>query len=178
MEVRLGEAARRGGSAAQALNDIGINLDSIQSKSPAEQIEQLSMAIGTVENQSLKASIATDLFGRDGLKMLKVLNQIQKEGLQPTIDNLEKFGIAMSRVDAAQVEAANDAWLKAEEVLGGVANKITIELAPYVEELASKFTEAAGSGVNFGEIVVDSIQIVVEAIAVSGDIVHGLKVVF
>lgn len=178
MEVRLGEAARRGGSAAQALNDIGINLDSIQSKSPAEQIEQLSMAIGTVENQSLKASIATDLFGRDGLKMLKVLNQIQKEGLQPTIDNLEKFGIAMSRVDAAQVEAANDAWLKAEEVLGGVANKITIELAPYVEELASKFTEAAGSGVNFGEIVVDSIQKVVEAIAFTGDIVHGLKVVF
>lgn len=178
MEVRLGEAARKGGAASQALENLGIQLADIVSQSPEQQIEMVANALGDIDNQALKASIATDLFGREGLKMLKVLTQLDKEGLEPTIKDLEKFGLAISRVDAAKVEAANDAFLKAEEILGGVATKLTIELAPFVQEAAERFAQLADSGVNFGEVVTDSLESVVNGVAFVADAVHGLQVVF
>ena len=107
--------------------------------------------------------------------MLKVLNQISDEGLQPTIDNLEKYGIAINRIDAAKVEAANDAWLKSEEILGGVANKLTIELAPYVQEVAEQFALASEGGLEFADNIKGAIETTVRSVAFMGDVDSRLE---
>jgi len=178
MEVRLGEAERKGGAAAEALEDLGINLKDINTLSADEQIEVLAKALANVESQTVKASIATDIFGRDGLKMVKVLNQIQKEGIQPTVDLLKKYGAAITRVDAAQVEAANDAFLKAQEVVTGLANTITVKLSPFVSEASDRFVEAAAQGEGFGKVVNSVIMTSIRIAGKFADVLHGLRVVF
>ena len=178
MEMRLGEAIRKGGAAAEALADVGVSIDSIKNADPAQQMEMLAKAIGSVENQSVRASIASDLFGRDGLKMLKVLKNLEKEGLRPTVEELDKLGVSMNRLDAAKVEAANDAMFRATQVIDGVAKKFTIEMAPIVEGFSKMFIDAAKESNGFGSQVDSAFDAVVNGAAFGIDAVDGIKRAF
>lgn len=178
MEMRLGEAIRKGGAAAEALGDVGISIDSISRLDPAQQMEMLAKAIGNVENQSAKASIASDLFGRDGLKMLKMLKNLEKEGLQPTVTELEKLGVAMNRVDAAKVEAANDAMFRSTQVIDGVAKKFTIEMAPIVEGFSKMFIDAAKESDGFADTVDGAFDAIVNGAGFGMDAVDGIRRAF
>jgi len=178
MEVNLGMAARSGGTAARALEDLGINLDDIINLSPDEQLQKLSDAISGVENQTVKASIATDIFGRDGVAMLKVLNQIEKDGIAPTVKKLEEYGVAITRIDAAQVEAANDAFLEAQTVIEGLGNTFTVELAPFVKEISDRFVDLAKESGGFGVHVEKAVTRSIKAAAKLADFIHGLRVAF
>lgn len=178
MEVNLGMAARSGGAAKDALTDIGVSIEDVLKLKPDEQLQTLAAAISNVENQSIKASIATDLFGRDGVKMLKVLNQVQKDGIDPTIKMLDEYGIAISRIDAAAVENANDAFFEAQQVIEGVANTITVALAPFVKEVADRFKDAAKESGGFGDEVENAITKAIHYGAQFADVLRGLHVVF
>lgn len=178
MEVNLGQAARQGGAAARALADVGVNVEDMIKMKPDDQLQALASAISNVENQSIKASIATDLFGRDGVAMLKVLNQVQKDGIAPTVAMLEDYGIAISGIDAAQVEAANDSFLEAQKIIEGVANTLTVELAPYVKELADRFKSVAKESGGFGDEVEAAVQKAMKVAGKFADVLHGLRVVF
>lgn len=178
MEMRLGEAIRKGGLAAQALAEVGVSLNDIKQADPAQQMEMLAKAISGVQDQSVKASIASDLFGRDGLKMLKVLNNLQRDGLQPTIKELEALGVAMNRVDAAKVEAANDAVFRATQVIDGVAKKFTVEMAPIVEGLANVFIGAAKESNGFADSVDSAFDAIVSGAGFGMDAVDGVRRAF
>ena len=178
MEVNLGAAARSGGTAANALEDIGINIDELMQLSPDEQLEKLSAAIVNVESQSKKASIANDVFGKSGLEMLKVMENIKNDGLDPTIGALEDYGIAISRVDAAKVEQANDAFLEVQKTIEGISNQITIALAPYVTELASRFNDASSEAGGFGNQVENALRQAIHFAGQFADMMRGIHVVF
>ena len=140
MSKGLGDAALKGGAAADALENIGVNIADVVNLSADEQMEILAEALASVESHAEKASLASDLFGRNGLRMLKVLNQLEDEGLQPTIDSIDAMGAALSRVDAAAVEDANDSMAIAMEAASGLAKELTVELAPIVQAVADAFT--------------------------------------
>ena len=126
MQRRLGEIARKGGEAEKALKNIGVPIEDIIALKPDEQLEMLAKALGGVENQAVKASIANDLFGRNGISMLKMLDQLQSEGLSPTIEMLEKMGGSLSRVDSARVEQMNDAFTIAQAKSRAFAQQLTV----------------------------------------------------
>lgn len=178
MEKGLGEAARKGGASADALKDVGLNVKDIIDLKPDQQIQMLANALGGIENQSTRASIASDLFGRDGIRMLKVLTQLRKEGVEPTSQELTKLGVTMSRMDAAQVEAANDAFFKAKQVIDGAAKTLTVKLAPYIEEVANRFTEAARESGGFGDEIESAVVTGIRAGGKLADFIRGLQAAF
>jgi hypothetical protein len=178
MEMRLGEAARKGGAAADALEAVGVSIESITEQSPDQQMETLAKAIAGVENQSVKASIASDIFGREGLKMLKVLKALESEGLYPTRKELDALGVSLTRLDAAKVEAANDALFRVSQAVSAAGQAVTVELAPYVEEVANQFVEMAKDAGGFGSIAEKGFGEAAKAVGFFADIVHGLEVVF
>ena len=55
----------------------------------------------------------------------------------------ELLGLSMSRVDAAQIEAANDSITRAQGVFEGIGNQIAVSLSPLVSELAANFYQSA-----------------------------------
>ncbi len=178
MEVRLGEAARKGGLSADALSDVGINIKDIIDLSPDQQLTALADGFGRLENQSLKASVANDLFGRESIKMLKVLGALRKEGIEPTARELDQLGITVSRVDAAKVEAANDAIFRTKQVLGGVASSLTVELAPFIQQAADEFTNAAKASGGFGDEIRSAMETGLRLAGKLGNVIQGLRVVF
>lgn len=178
MEMRLGEAARKGGAAADALEAVGVSIEDITEQSPDEQMETLARAIAGVENQSVKASIASDIFGREGLKMLKVLKALESEGLSPTRKELDALGVSLTRLDAAKVEAANDALFRVSQAVSAAGQAVTVELSPYIEEAANRFVEMAKEAGGFGAIAEKGFGRAVKAVSFFADIIHGLGVVF
>lgn len=171
MERRIGEVARIGGTAVFAFKDIGINIDEIVKKNPAEQFEILAASISKLENQSVKASIANDLFGRSGLKALKLMEQLKDEGIKPTVEELDALGFSVSRIDAAKVEAANDSMLRFRKTTQGVFNAITIYLAPILEGISNDFINMMKESGGAEQAIKDFADGAVNALGLVGDAV-------
>lgn len=159
----LGAAAEDSGAAKAGLEKLGLGLDELLGKDPAEQFRVIADRISALGTQEEKAAAATDLFGRSGAELVNVL-ELGRAGLDAMQADAEKLGITFSRVDAAKVEAANDALTRVGEVLRGVLQKSVIELAPYVEAIANKFTDWATSGEGMGAKVVGVIEWIVTAV--------------
>jgi hypothetical protein len=141
MQRRLGEIARKGGESERALSDIGVPIQDIIALKPDEQLEMLASALGGVENQAVKASIANDLFGRNGISMLKMLDQLQAEGLSPTIEMIERMGGALSRTDSAKVEQMNDAFTIAQTKSRAFAQQLTVGVSSGIAAILTMYNE-------------------------------------
>ena len=159
----LGAAAEDSGSARAGLEKLGLTLGDLLGKDPAEQFRVIAEGVSHLGTQEEKAAAATDLFGRAGGELVSVL-ELGRAGLDAMQADAEKLGITFSRVDAAKVEAANDALTRVGEVLKGVLQKAVIELAPYVEAVANKFTDWATEGEGIGSKVVGWIEWIVRAV--------------
>jgi hypothetical protein len=162
MQRRLGEVARGGGQAAKALREIGINVDQIASLSADQQLDVLSKALAGVENATIRASIANDLFGRDGVRMLKLTDRLAREGIGGIKREMEALGASISRTEAAGVERMNDALETAQLVSRGLAQRLTITLAPTIAAVAEHFVAVARETRAFGTAGVDATEAVAE----------------
>ena len=177
MQRNLGMAARMGGAGADALEDLGVNVDSIIKLIPEEQMEVLAGALSKVENQALKASIANDIFGRNGTRMLKMLDQLKNEGLDPTVKALDDMGISLTRIDTSKVEQANDAMFKASEATKGLANKLTVKLSPILEAISNQFIQGAIDSGGYGDAIESAFDGAINVIGVFADGLHGIEII-
>ena len=178
MQRRIGEVARKGGLAGKALEEIGISAKDLINLSADEQLVQISNSLGGMENASLRASIAMDLFGRDGVRMLKMLEQLKNDGLQGTVEELKSLGIALSRVDTAKVEQANDAMFRSQQVVEGIVNKVAIKVSPILEAMSNEFINSAKGAEGFGESVDSAFKTAIKVIGVFADGLHGINIIF
>ena len=71
----LGEAKRGLGTAKIALEQMGIEVEDIIDLDAGKQFEIIAQGIAEQSDQSTKASLAADIFGRAGVKMLNTINQ-------------------------------------------------------------------------------------------------------
>jgi len=168
MQKGLGEAAAGIGEAKYALDAMGMSLDDLMGKSPAEQFNIIADKVKKMESAEKRAFVATKLFGRSGQALINTM-RLGSDGLREMQIEAEKLGIAYNRVDAAKVEKANDALTRAGQAITGIGNAFAIGLSPYIEAAANKFTALAISGEGMGKRVVSSIRFVAEAIAKGAD---------
>ena len=145
MRRRVSEAAQGTGEATQALAELGLSATRLSKMSPDEQFRTIADAMGHVTNSGDKVRLTYDIMGRSGTKLINTLN-LGAAGLSETADEADKLGLAVSRVDAAQVEAANDAISKAKGAIIGIANALAVDLAPYIQTSAEMFTDWATEG--------------------------------
>lgn len=177
MQRNLGRVAREGGPAEKALKDIGISARDIINLPADQQLERIAQSMSGVENAAVRASIAQDLFGRDGVRMLKMMEQLKEDGLDPVVDELEQMGVALSRVDTAKVEAANDAMFKAGQVVEGIFNRIGVKFAPFVEQAALAIVELSKETQGFANVVDSSFKGAVWAVGTFADGLRGIQII-
>jgi stress-induced morphogen len=178
MQRRIGEVARKGGQAAAALSEIGVSASEMIELPADQQLVRISQAMVGVTNSSIKASIAMDLFGRDGVRMLKMMEQLGQDGIAPTVAELESLGVSLSRMDTAKVEQANDALFRTKQVTDGVVNQIAIKLSPLITQMGEDFLNAAKAGEGFGSTIDSIMKKSITVVGLFSDSLHGLKIVF
>ena len=113
---RLGEMTQGSGEAKRGLDMLGLTAEQLIHISPADAFGIAADKIKQLGTQAEKTAAAYFLFGRAGSKMLNML-EVGSEGLRGFQDEVEKLGLTFSRIDAAQVEAANDALTRARAVM-------------------------------------------------------------
>lgn len=82
-----------------------------------------------VGTHSDRVSLAFKLFDSEGVAVVNTLN-LGSKGLRETAQEAQRLGIAISRVDAAKIEAANDASLRLNQALTGLGTTPTRAIAP------------------------------------------------
>jgi hypothetical protein len=177
MIVNIGRAANEGGTYEKALERIGLKSDELRKMSADQQFNAVADAISGLGTASEQAAAAQDIFGRSGVEMLNLM----REGSGAILDaqrRAEAYGLAISRVDAAKVEAANDAWDESQKAMEGIANRITVKLAPIVEALSGGFADAALESQGFGQTIDRVFNGAVKTVGFFADMIQGFRVVF
>jgi hypothetical protein len=94
--------------------------------------------------------VATALFGKSGQDLIQLLDG-GGDAIRQSAEDAERFGNALSSVDAAAVAAANDEWDRATAAMEGAFKVITVDLAPVIEKTANVLAEAAVVAREFAE---------------------------
>jgi len=173
----IGEAERGLGTAKEGFKDLGINVEALKKLDAKEQFLTIADSINKLDNQTQKASIASDIFGRSGIKLLNSINQ-GRAGFESARKEVDEYGLSMSRIDAAQAEAANDEILRAGQALKGVGVKISTQLAPYITAATKAFTKMTLEATDGGDWITSAIDGVATAIGWFADGLHGIKILF
>lgn len=145
----LGDANSGSKSAGDAFRNIGLDPAKLKGQDLVVTFGQIADQINQYPDQARKAAAAQNFFGRASADLLATLS-LGSKGLAENHAEMEKLGKAYSRIDAANVEAANDAVEKLKGAFEGLGNSIAIALAPLLESAANWLTDltAGASGID------------------------------
>lgn len=175
MGVQVANAAKGTGLAVRALDDLGLNALALSKLPLDQQMIEVAKAMEGVETQSEKVRIAYELFGARGVGVLNMMKN-GADAMQSMAKEAETLGIALSRVDAAMIEEANDNVTRAKGVFEGFGNQIAVELSPLISELASNFYQTAldtNEAGNVGSRVAGSL---IKGFGHVANAAHGIKI--
>jgi hypothetical protein len=147
-QKRLGEAGTGAGAAAKTIAALGLNVKDLAQLSPDVLFTTYSEAIGKLGTRSEQVAAATDLFGKAAADSLGfVLTGADAMASASTF--VDRYGLALSRIDISQIEAANDGLGDLKMISQGVGQQLAVGLAPFVDAIAQSMLEATGSTTGF-----------------------------
>lgn len=168
------EAASGNEQLGAAFSALGINVKDFMALSSDQQFEMLAQRISEIESPAVRSAVAMKIFGRSGDQMLNMI----KDGtgsLTLAADETKRFGLEISRIDAAQLEAANDAVLKVGAAAGGAARQFAVGLSPAITTVIEDLLSTTDAGQAFrevGEKIGETFVAAFDLIRVAIDSVH------
>lgn len=175
MTRRVAEAAMGTGEAVGALKELGISATDIAKQSPDQMFREITKAMGGVETQSDKVRLAMKLFDSEGVSLVNTM-----KGGASALDELaaqaDAAGLSISRLDAAKVEAANDAWNRVRSVFTGISQQLAIKFAPLLAKLAEEILDVGKSSGGVANIVGKAFSHMVKGAGFFLDGIRGIQV--
>lgn len=175
MTRRVAEAAQGSGEAVNALKELGISAEDLVKKSPDQMFRQITSSMGNVENQADKVRLAMKLFDSEGVSLVNTM----KDGvgaLDQFAREADDAGLSISRIDAAKVEAANDAMSRVRATMTGVAQQMAIQFAPVLESIADKIFGIGKEAGGAANVVGNAFNHMVNAAGIFADGIRGIQV--
>jgi len=127
----------RDGSAEydNALARVGIKYEDLEKLNPEEQFFKIGYAIAELEDPTLRAAAAQEIFGRAGTDLLPLF-ALGSEGLDDLRQKAHELGIVFDKEAAEKAARLADAQLTLRSALRGVTISIAENLAPALSKLA------------------------------------------
>lgn len=172
MVRRLGEAKLGIGEAKRALDTMGLSVDDLVTAGTEEAFKQIAEELSKIPAAADRAVAAYMIFGRQGVKLLNTFKD-GRAGIEAFRKEAERLGVTFNAIDAAKVEAANDAIVRARTVLEGLITKVTVELAPVIEAMAMQFVDVATAGEGAGNAIAGSFERAAISVAKLADIISA-----
>ena len=136
----------------RALKELGLEANELMSVDTDTKLKMIADAFGKMENEAYKASVMINIFGRAGIQFSKLL-ETGSDGLERFTKEAVDMGFALNRVDAAKVEAANDAIARASFGIKTIGRVLAVELAPIIEFAANKFVAFSKQAGGFDDVI-------------------------
>lgn len=171
---RLADAAAGTGPAVKAFDALGLSAESLVELAPDEALAKVADKMNLVENQSQKVSLAFKLFDSEGVGLVNTLAK-GSEGLSEYATQAEILGVAISRVDASKVEAANDAMGRIGVAFNGLSQQLAVKFAPVLQGIADKIFDVTKEAGGMGEVATKAFNAMVKAAGVFADGIQVLR---
>jgi hypothetical protein len=177
LNVRLGEAARRGGPAKEMLDGLGLSANALMQMDADARLAAISDQVRAL---GLSSAETADMLLQLGIENKQLVDFMRQGGdaIRTARQEVDEFGLSISEVDAAQIEAANDAMARIGRVMEGVRNQFAVALAPILKEVADRFNNLAKANQGFGGQASKAAEVGIRAMAKFADVLQGLRVAF
>jgi len=143
---RLSQAATGTGPAVKALAQLHLTAQGLQKLPLDERIAAIQDALAKYVPQAERAAVASQLFGD---RASLTFGRIDSATLRQAAADVRDFGVATSEADAAQIQTTNDAISRLGLVWRGLANQLTVAVAPAMEAVANAMASATRVGGTF-----------------------------
>lgn len=176
LNQRLGEAARGTGEAVKALDALGLSAKDIQQLDVAERFAVISDRMRELGFNTAQSADVLRSFGIRNREMV-VLMQQGGSAIREAANRVDQFGLAISEIDAAKIEQANDQLAFARDIMGRGMQEAAIAVAPILTELANKFIDISNEAGGMGNIAVKSLDAIVKGVGIAGNAFHGWRMI-
>ena len=137
------DEAKNGSSTAQAtFEKLGLSMDDLNGMSREDMFKTVVNSLQGVSDESEKAALAYDIFGKSGTEMAPLLNQ-SADATNELMTNLEDMGAVMSDEAVKDSAAFNDQLGDLKQTFGGMATSILQDLLPVITNIMGYIQEQA-----------------------------------
>lgn len=141
MQQGLTNAVDDGGAAAEAFTRLGLSVEDLQRLNPEQQFLAVAEQLAKVQDPTLKAALAVDLFGKSGTEMLPMLAD-GAEGIDALRKRARDLGLTMSTEAAFGAVAFGDNMADVWKQVKKVTFEIGAALAPTLKDLIGRFQQS------------------------------------
>jgi hypothetical protein len=144
MITNLASTSNASGPAARAMERLGLNAQTLARAGTDNALKQIADKMKGVASESEKARIAKELFGKEGIRMVRILGN-GSEALDQAREDAERLGLTLNSIDAKQVEAANDAIAEGGNKLRMMGMAFAVAVAPAITVFSEQVARASGN---------------------------------
>ena len=170
----LGEASQGIGAAKAQLESLGISNKKFFALNPEQQFEVIADKIGGLATTQERAAAASGIFGRAGAELAVTFKKGFGAFGQATQD-IKDLGVSLTKIDAAKVEAANDAFTRVKAATTGLSEQLAVQFAPIVEGLGQKLFDSAKEAGGLDKVARAVFQNIAQGAAFAGNAIRILE---
>lgn len=134
----------------RAFRKIGINVEELKKLSPEKQFLAISEAIAGMEDPTLRAAVAQDIFGRAGTTLLPMMSD-GVEAFQDLRREAHDLGIVYDTELAAAAAKLKDDKTRLNSAMKGLSNTLIVTLVPAITDFTVKLTDVVKKVVDWAK---------------------------
>lgn len=157
------DASNGSASAIEKFERLGLSVDQLSGMSREDMFATVVTALQNVEDETEKAALANDMFGKSGQNLLPLFNMTQEE-LQQVMDECENYGMVMSDEAVEASAAFQDSLTKLQGTMTGLKNNIVGEMLPGIQLVMDGLSDLAVGNEQAGEEIKSGVESVIGAI--------------
>lgn len=171
---RLGAVEMEGGPALETMRALGLSARDLSKLDADEKVAAISDAIKSagmsaqesarhLQHLGFTQANANDFFRAGG------------DAIRDAREQVRRFNLSMSAVDAARIEAANDSFARISLITESVQNQLAVGLAPVIQFISDLITDAAADSLDFGNAIESAVNRGVRATGFLVDSIDGVR---
>ncbi len=174
---RLGEFnATGGGAAAVWLKKLNLDTQELATLAPDQLFARYAESVRGLNDRGQQMAAVSALMGDESRQLIGIIDA-GSVAIEESTQKSIAWGQAISRVDAAKIEAANDAFTEVQEVIKGLGTTIAVNLSPYIQAAGKQFTTAATASRGWKDETLSGVELVITGVGYVADVFRGLHVV-
>lgn len=126
-------------SYARAFRVLGLSVDDLMKMNPEQQFLAISEAIAAIEDPTIRAALAQDVFGRAGTSLLPMMKD-GAEGLRDMREEARELGIIFTDETAKSAADLKDAQTALKESVKGLSMAFTQHIVPVLTKVVQAMT--------------------------------------
>lgn len=171
---RLGAVEAGGGPAADTLKRLGLNA---QELSRLDVDERMASIADAIQQSGMSAQETARHLQQLGFTQAEAAEFFMQGGdaIRAARAEVDQYGLSLSEVDAAQVEAANDAFSRIGRTVEVIRQRLAVQLAPFIEYISELINDAAKESGGWRDQIDNAITTGIRMGARLADVVEGVR---